>query len=102
MLLETNNSHMNKLLNSPNLLNNQVDDTIIGHNADSLSFQKVKFMFGGHRDIGFHLYHIVSRLLKIRDWSCNPPGVLSSLQCYVHLLTLVTKLALGKPQTIIS
>ncbi|KAK0596704.1 hypothetical protein LWI29_018247 [Acer saccharum] len=41
MLLETNNSHMNKLLNSPNLLNNQVDDTIIGHNADSLSFQKL-------------------------------------------------------------
>ncbi|KAK0595844.1 hypothetical protein LWI29_010567 [Acer saccharum] len=66
---------MNKLLNSPNLLNNQVDDTIIGHNADSLSFQKM-----------------VSRLLKIMDWSCNPPVVLCSLQCYVHLLTLVPKL----------
>ncbi|KAK0595330.1 hypothetical protein LWI29_005655 [Acer saccharum] len=88
MLLETNNSHMNKLLNSPNLLNNQVDDTILGHNVDTLSFQKVKFMFGAHRDIGFHLYHIKNKGLELQpSWG----SLFSSMLC--HLLTLVPKLS---------
>ncbi|TXG68832.1 hypothetical protein EZV62_003767 [Acer yangbiense] len=68
------------------ILGHIMNDGVVFSAAFSDLDTYVKFMFGGHEDIGFHLYHMVSRLLKIMDWSCNPPGVLCSL------LTLVPKL----------